>query len=748
MKHNKSQKSFPFPTSLLLTNQPDKTTTRIFANLKQQFIQPKHRALCFTLIAIGALSFSIPAKAHEEDLVSWQSTYPSSTTDNKLYDKCQVCHAFSTEELNSYGYDYMLADHNLSAIESLDSDNDPSGATNLEEIISNSQPGWTEGPYNAINSTSPVAVSPSVTTALPPDLINGTYDPAVTNQPPVADIGGPYNGTENIPLTFDASGSSDADGTITQYLWDLGDGNSRNGAVVTHTYTDSGAYDVTLTVTDDDGDSTTATTSAIIGSGNQPPVANANGPYTGDVGETIQFSGNGSADADGSIVSYDWTFGDGTSGVGLSPTHTYTSPGTYNVTLTVTDNNNAVDSDDTSVSIEPGNQPPTANPSGPYAANVGEELLFDGTASSDADGDIISYEWDFGDGTTATGATPSHTYLAAGSYNVTLTVTDDGNLSGSGVTTATIGAVNKMAPKAVANGPYSGTVNIEMTFNSDGSNDPDGSIVSYSWDFGDGNTATEANASHTYTDEGTFIVTLTVIDNDGLMDTDTTNAVIGVGNLSPVADAMGPYCAKACTEVQFDSSGSFDPDGAIVAYEWNFGDGSGDTQQNPTHSYAKKGVYNVSLTVYDDSGAMDSNATIAIIRGECQPVPPPEPTPTPGCKPKPDCKSKKGCKHKPKPDCKSKKGCNHQPKPDCKAKKECNHQPKPDCKAKKECNHQHKPDCKAKKECEQTDNSEYDTKPHCKPTSEDRENSESWGHDFLFKKTHDIHNTKKGSLHW
>ena len=110
---------------------------------------------------------------------------------------------------------------------------------------------------------------------------------------------------------------------------------------------------MSLTVTDDGGLTDTATTSATIGLGNQPPTADPNGPYTGTVGVPVTFDGSGSTDPDGTIVSYDWDFGDGNTGTGVSPTHTYTAAGIYNVTLTVTDDAGATDSAMTTATIDP-----------------------------------------------------------------------------------------------------------------------------------------------------------------------------------------------------------------------------------------------------------------------------------------------------------------------------------------------------------------------------------------------------------
>jgi PKD repeat protein len=143
---------------------------------------------------------------------------------------------------------------------------------------------------------------------------------------------------------------------------------------------------------------------------NQPPVASSGGPYSGTVGSAVQFNGSGSFDPDGFISSYQWSFGDGTFGSGATPTHTYSTAGNYTVTLTVTDNGGLQGSASTTAAISTGNQPPVANAGGPYSGTVGSAIQFNGSGSFDPDGFISSYQWTFGDGTSGSGATPSHAH--------------------------------------------------------------------------------------------------------------------------------------------------------------------------------------------------------------------------------------------------------------------------------------------------------------------------------------------------
>lgn len=175
---------------------------------------------------------------------------------------------------------------------------------------------------------------------------------------------------------------------------------------------------------------------------NQQPVADANGPYTGTVGVPVTFDGSASNDPDGTIISYNWDFGDGTTvlDAGPTPTHSYITDGVFNVTLTVTDDGGLTGLDTTTATIGIGELAPIADANGPYTGTVGVAVTFDGSGSTDPNGDgtIVAYDWDFGDGNMGTGISPTHTYGAAGLYNVTLTVTDSTGRSDSDATTADI----------------------------------------------------------------------------------------------------------------------------------------------------------------------------------------------------------------------------------------------------------------------------------------------------------------------
>lgn len=224
--------------------------------------------------------------------------------------------------------------------------------------------------------------------------------------------------TNNLAATFDGSGSTDDNG-ISGYSWNFGDGSSGSGISPSHTYSSAGTYSVTLTVTDTADQTDNYTRSVSV---NRPPIASFS--YSTN-GLSASFNGSSSSDPDGHALSYSWDFGDGASGSGANPSHTYALPGTYSVQLTVNDNGSPTkqDSQTRSVTVEDINQHPVA--SFTYTEN-NLVVSFDASGSSD-DGSIVSYSWNFGDGGSGTGVSPSHTYVSSGTYSVQLTVTDNGS---------------------------------------------------------------------------------------------------------------------------------------------------------------------------------------------------------------------------------------------------------------------------------------------------------------------------------
>jgi len=458
----------------------------------------------------------------------------------------------------------------------------------------------------------------------------GTGTVIVTNQAPVAEAGGPYNGNQGVAMPVFAFGSTDPDGTIVSYEWDCtSDGvydvvsSSPTGS--TCLYPTIGTYTITLRVTDDDGAIAIDTASALIG--NQDPVAAPGGPYSALQGTSVTIDGSASADTDGTIVDFAWDC-DAANGVSLTSTGTsdsivcpYGAVGTYTVTLQVTDDDGATNTVTTQVIVS--NGAPVAVAGGPYTGTKNVTVTVDGSASSDADGTLVSYAWDCeSDGVIdVTLATPSAgcIYSSIGVFTATLIVTDDDGGTDSDTATVNIPAVN---PVADAGGPYAGIQGVPIALDGSGSSDADGNLVTYEWDCeGDGiyefSSFNANDVTCTYSATGTYTLQLQVTDDDGLIDTDT--AVVTLANILPVADAGGPYTGTEASPVALDGTGSGDADGVIVQYSWDCtSDGLPNAilpvPNGAACTYVSGGTYTVTLTVTDDDGATDTDtATVVIV---------------------------------------------------------------------------------------------------------------------------------------
>ena len=423
------------------------------------------------------------------------------------------------------------------------------------------------------------------------------------------------NTSGEAPLTvnLDASGSSDSDGSIASYDWDFGDTTTGTGATTSVTYNNAGSYTILLTVTDDDGATDTTSVVIDVSAANLPPTASFTADNTsGEAPLTVNLDASGSSDSDGSIVSYDWDFGDTTTGTGATTSVTYNNAGSYTILLTVTDDDGATDTTSVVIDVSAANLPPTAsftadNTSGeaPLTVNL------DASGSSDSDGSIVSYDWDFGDTTTGTGATTSVTYNNAGAYTILLTVTDDDGATDTTSVVIDVSAANLPPTASFTADSTSGEAPLTVNLDASGSSDSDGSIVSYDWDFGDTTTGTGATTSVTYNNAGAYTILLTVTDDDGA--TDTTSVVIDVSaaNLPPTASFTADNTSgEAPLTVNLDASGSSDSDGSIASYDWDFGDTTTGTGATTSVTYNNAGSYSILLTVTDDDGATDTTSVV------------------------------------------------------------------------------------------------------------------------------------------
>jgi len=253
---------------------------------------------------------------------------------------------------------------------------------------------------------------------------------------------------------------------------------------------------------------------------NQPPVANFTAiPATGDAPLLVQYDASSTIDPDNDTLTYGWNFGDGTTGSAVSGFHTYTTPGTYEIQLVVTDSKGNTSAISRSILVTaPDNATPVASfTAAPTSGAAPLVVAFNAAASADSDGTIDAYQWSFGDGGTAVGVNATHEYATEGAYVVTLTVEDDEGATATESLIILVSAPGNQLPVAdfTADPEGSFIVPATISFDASASSDPDGTIVAYQWDFGDGNTGAGKITSHEYTSYGTYNVILTVYDNAG-----------------------------------------------------------------------------------------------------------------------------------------------------------------------------------------------------------------------------------------
>lgn len=344
-------------------------------------------------------------------------------------------------------------------------------------------------------------------------MVTGVGDielPLPDNPPVAAFTSGLTAGAINaLAVTFSSTSSDDQD--IAAYSWDLGDGVTANSASVDHVYAGNGIYDVTLTVTDTAGQTSTTTNPVTIN--DSAPTASVVASVTsGLVPLTVDLIST-SSDAQG-IASYSWDLGNGDSLVTTETVSvTYTTPGEYTVTLSVEDTAGQISSVEQVISVEPSpDSPPIADFDASLTAGASNALAVTFTSTSSDDTGITSYSWDLGDGNTINTATVNHVYAGNGTYDVILTVTDTaGQIS----TAADQVVVNDPAPTAVIEASVtSGDAPLTVELGS-ASSDAQG-IASYSWNLGNGSAVvTTQNTSVTYATAGSYTITLTVEDTAG-----------------------------------------------------------------------------------------------------------------------------------------------------------------------------------------------------------------------------------------
>ena len=273
--------------------------------------------------------------------------------------------------------------------------------------------------------------------------------------PPVANAGPNVSGNEGSAIQFNGSASG---GTAPlTYAWTFGDGGTANTLTATHTYASDGAAPPPCTVTD--SSNRTSTTTASVTVNNVAARSAPGGPYTGNPGVSISFTGTATVLDPKDTITYLWDFGDGGTSTLQNPTHTYATANTYTVTLQATDSEGASTTSPSTTATVTATSPPVANAGPNVSGNEGSAIQFNGTASGGTA--PLTYAWTFGDGGTANTLMATHTYASDGAYTATLTVTDSASRTSTATASVT---VNNVAPTVSAGGPYTGNPGVSISF--------------------------------------------------------------------------------------------------------------------------------------------------------------------------------------------------------------------------------------------------------------------------------------------
>jgi hypothetical protein len=462
-----------------------------------------------------------------------------------------------------------------------------------------------------------------------------TITASAANSAPVANAGLQQNVPLSTTVTLDGSGSSDANNDFITYKWTLitkPAGSiamlaSATSAKPTFRADVSGTYVATLIVNDGKLDSVAAATTVTVSSANSDPVANAGINQNVVLGSTVTLDGTNSTDANRDQLSFRWVMmSKPTNSAALLANATSAKPtfladvlGTYVITLIV--NDGKVDSTivATTVTVSSANVAPVANAGTAQNVVLGPVTL-DGSASSDANGDIINYKWTLLNKPTAstaaltgdTTAKPTFSADKAGIYVIGLVV-NDGKLSSAPVTVSITAAAANLAPVANA-GANQNVVLGTITLDGSTSADANGDTINYKWSLISKPTGSNASLTGDTTAKPTFsadrvgIYVASLVVNDGKLDSTvvTTTVTASSANVAPVASA-GTVQSVSLGPVTLDGSGSTDANGDTLTYNWSLlakpiGSAAALVDNNsakPTFTADLVGVYVASLVVYD-----------------------------------------------------------------------------------------------------------------------------------------------------
>lgn len=436
----------------------------------------------------------------------------------------------------------------------------------------------------------------------------------VVAPPPQAVASGtPTSGSVPLSVTFTGSGSGGS--SPYTYSWNFGDGSAASTTQnPSHTYTVSGSYTAVLTVTDTTGASSTASVQIKASAAAALTASASANPTSGVAPLSVTFTGSGSGGAP--PYTYSWSYGDGSSGTGAATSHTYASVGNYSATLIVTDSSGAKSTQSVAISVLASLPPLVVQVTGsPTSGAAPLSVAFTATTTSGTS--PYTGTWDFGDGSTGSGMSASHSYSVAGSYKATVTVKDSSGRTGQASTYVNVtgGASSPLSVVASTN-VTGGAAPLPVTAFASIKGGT-GTYSTVSWNLGDGTTATGTSATHTYTKAGTYTLTVTVTDSGGNSAVNTTQ--VTVSGPSPLTILVvlnattgdAPFMVNATASV-FGGNNHFTP------VTWSWGDGTTGTGTSLNHTYPTTSVGNLTIaaSVGDTVGDSASNSTTVDILPE------------------------------------------------------------------------------------------------------------------------------------
>jgi len=414
---------------------------------------------------------------------------------------------------------------------------------------------------------------------------------------PVADFTfSPSNPVAGQPVQF----TDRSQGGPDTWEWDFDDGGNSTQRNPTYTFDEEGSYDVELQVENDEGRDDIRMEIVVSGSGVSEPEASFSfSPSEPVAGQSVQFTDTSTG---GAADSWEWDFDDGTNSSARNPTHSFDAEGSYEVTLTVSNSAGSSDARE-QVEVEEGQGEPEASFSySPAQPAVGQAVRFTDTSGG---GDPESWEWDFDDGDASSAQNPSHSFSEEGTYEVRLTVENAAG-SSDAVEEITI-ATNETKPQAnFSFSPTNPEVGQTVRFtDTSGGGDPE----SWQWDFDDGDSSKAANPTHSFSEEGSYEVTLQVGNSAGSSDA-VKEVTVAMTEEPPNANfSYSPSDPVVGQTVRFtDTSGG----GAAEYWEWSFGDGGESTEQNPTNAYDEAHSYTVSLRVVNSEGSDTASKSVKV----------------------------------------------------------------------------------------------------------------------------------------